>query len=378
MSASSKPTRRPRSASATARFAATVDFPTPPFPELTANTCSIPATRFRSGVGAGTECGRSGRPPCARAACCRCAWSASGSLTSILARATPSTASTAARASRTSVPGSSGRTANWNRTLPSASTSSPLTWPPLNTSTPVAGCFTRDSASRTRPSSASRSIAITVSLSCRRPAPPGAPAVRRGPERARSERVHRLHGRNRHHDPAFDSLLQRHHRDRARAARAHEAQMDDAIFLVVVDQLDIPAVGVQCRPDRAEDLLDLFACTHRILLPETGHGVAVRAAVRAASHRPAAAVSVQSTRRVYPRSTAGVPAEKPRGGADPPRHRAARGGRSPARAQAPQPGPVHHEQRGRDHHQQTAGHELPPRLELHRADVVLARGLERG
>ena len=38
MSASKSPTRNPRRASETARLAATVLFPTPPFPELTAMT----------------------------------------------------------------------------------------------------------------------------------------------------------------------------------------------------------------------------------------------------------------------------------------------------------------------------------------------------
>jgi hypothetical protein len=40
MSASRRPTRWPSRASATARLAATVDFPTPPLPEATATTCA--------------------------------------------------------------------------------------------------------------------------------------------------------------------------------------------------------------------------------------------------------------------------------------------------------------------------------------------------
>ena len=50
-SASISPTRRPAAASATARFAETVDFPTPPFPE------EIAMIRPRSGIsGAGGGC----------------------------------------------------------------------------------------------------------------------------------------------------------------------------------------------------------------------------------------------------------------------------------------------------------------------------------
>src|SRR5512139_3551403 len=48
MLASSNPTRAPFRASATARFALTVDFPTPPFPDATARTFRTPGTDFRS------------------------------------------------------------------------------------------------------------------------------------------------------------------------------------------------------------------------------------------------------------------------------------------------------------------------------------------
>src|SRR5207244_7826887 len=46
MSQSHKPTRAPVCSSATARFAATVDLPTPPLPLATAKTCLIPGIRI--------------------------------------------------------------------------------------------------------------------------------------------------------------------------------------------------------------------------------------------------------------------------------------------------------------------------------------------
>src|SRR5689334_7803072 len=49
-SASMRPTRAPDAASATARFVATVDFPTPPFPLDTAMT--RPSSGYETGVGA--------------------------------------------------------------------------------------------------------------------------------------------------------------------------------------------------------------------------------------------------------------------------------------------------------------------------------------
>src|ERR1039457_788015 len=53
MSASMIPTRLPVCASATARFTVTVDFPTPPLPELTAIT--LPRFGYETGVGAATR-----------------------------------------------------------------------------------------------------------------------------------------------------------------------------------------------------------------------------------------------------------------------------------------------------------------------------------
>ena len=51
MSPSSRPTFAPVWASAMARLAATVDFPTPPLPEPTAMTCATPGSARRSAVG---------------------------------------------------------------------------------------------------------------------------------------------------------------------------------------------------------------------------------------------------------------------------------------------------------------------------------------
>ena len=51
MSPSSRPTFAPVRASAMARLAATVDFPTPPLPAPTAMTCATPGSARRSAVG---------------------------------------------------------------------------------------------------------------------------------------------------------------------------------------------------------------------------------------------------------------------------------------------------------------------------------------
>src|SRR2546430_14018290 len=61
MSASMSPTRWPRRASATARFAETVDFPTPPLPDETATTC--PRLGSSTGVGGGGTAPGAGRAP---------------------------------------------------------------------------------------------------------------------------------------------------------------------------------------------------------------------------------------------------------------------------------------------------------------------------
>src|ERR1041384_6701856 len=119
MSASMRPTRCPRAASATAMFTATVDFPTPPFPELTAIT--RPSLGISPGCGAGiwpVDCGWDGGGPCVVRA------GPAGSTTVILTPSgwTPSTALTALRASRTSVAGASRESRNVKENRPPGGT----------------------------------------------------------------------------------------------------------------------------------------------------------------------------------------------------------------------------------------------------------------
>src|SRR5882762_2059951 len=72
MSASSKPTRRPRSRRPNARLSAVVDLPTPPLPEATAITAAIPGISDCFDIGdaglCGGRCDETGGTPCA----CRC------------------------------------------------------------------------------------------------------------------------------------------------------------------------------------------------------------------------------------------------------------------------------------------------------------------
>ena len=80
-----------------------MDFPTPPFPELTATTCSTSGRRLDLGVGAGTLPGRS--PP--RGGVAGRAVAALGSLTLTFTSETPSTPCATCLTSRTRSPGSS-------------------------------------------------------------------------------------------------------------------------------------------------------------------------------------------------------------------------------------------------------------------------------
>src|SRR6266404_6334321 len=57
MSASSKPTRKPRSRRPSARLSAVVDFPTPPLPEATAMTAAIPGISDCFDIGDAGLCG---------------------------------------------------------------------------------------------------------------------------------------------------------------------------------------------------------------------------------------------------------------------------------------------------------------------------------
>src|SRR5215218_6962148 len=74
MSASSRPTRRPRSRRPSARLSAVVDLPTPPLPEATAMTAATPGISACFDIGEAAPCG--GR--CAETGCtpgeCECAW----------------------------------------------------------------------------------------------------------------------------------------------------------------------------------------------------------------------------------------------------------------------------------------------------------------
>src|ERR1041385_9141602 len=150
MSASMRPTRCPRAASATAMFTATVDFPTPPFPALTAIT--RPSLGISPGCGAGiwpVDCGWDGGGPCVVRA------GPAGSTTVILTPSgwTPSTALTALRASRTSVAGSSRESRNVKETRPSGDTARSRIMPAERRSLSSRGFLMRPRAAATWASS---------------------------------------------------------------------------------------------------------------------------------------------------------------------------------------------------------------------------------
>jgi hypothetical protein len=118
-SASITPTWKPAWASATARLAATVDFPTPPLPDEIA--IILPRFGWSIGWGAGGIWALAGAPVGGP-------WVAlagpAGLVTLILISSfrTPGTAATAARADRTSVAGSSGESRKVKVTFPSSLT----------------------------------------------------------------------------------------------------------------------------------------------------------------------------------------------------------------------------------------------------------------
>src|SRR4051812_35531638 len=107
MSASSRPTRNPRSRSPSARLSAVVDFPTPPLPEATAMTAEMPGISDCFDIGeagpgcAGARCAETCGTPCA----CRCGAGAGAApalrsaVSAIIATVTPGIARTAASAS---------------------------------------------------------------------------------------------------------------------------------------------------------------------------------------------------------------------------------------------------------------------------------------
>src|SRR5882762_5220091 len=104
MSASSKPTRRPRSHRPNARLSAVVDLPTPPLPEATAITAAIPGISDCFDIGdaglCGGRCDETGGTPWA----CRCgggdaaAPGLRSAVSAIMATVTPGMARTAASA----------------------------------------------------------------------------------------------------------------------------------------------------------------------------------------------------------------------------------------------------------------------------------------
>src|SRR5438874_8316186 len=109
MSASSRPTRRPRSRRPSARLSAVVDLPTPPLPEATAMTAATPGISACFDIGDGAPCGgrcaATGCTPGECACACRCGGGAAdgvpglrSAVSAIIAAVTPGIARTAASA----------------------------------------------------------------------------------------------------------------------------------------------------------------------------------------------------------------------------------------------------------------------------------------
>src|SRR5437879_10540432 len=106
MSASSKPTRRPRSRRPSARLSAVVDFPTPPLPEATAMTAAIPGISDCFDIGDAGLCGGRCDETCGTPCACRCGGGTAAAepglrsaVSAIMATVTPGIARTAASAS---------------------------------------------------------------------------------------------------------------------------------------------------------------------------------------------------------------------------------------------------------------------------------------
>src|SRR6266702_3391664 len=118
ISASIRATRCPSRASAAARFAATVDLPTPPLPLEIAST--LPRDGISAGVGGGGGVGAAGRADGPSAG----AWrppAPAESTTFICTPLTPGTAAAALRACRANDPGASLVSTNVNVTAPEGS-----------------------------------------------------------------------------------------------------------------------------------------------------------------------------------------------------------------------------------------------------------------
>ncbi len=147
MSASMSATRCPSRASAAARFADTVDLPTPPLPLEIAST--LPSDGISSGVGGGGGgggVGAAGRPDGPDA------WRSPApaeSTTFTCTPPTPGTAAAAFRACRANEPGSSLVSTNVNVTAPLGSTVTSRTIPADTMSRPWRGLMTAASACST-------------------------------------------------------------------------------------------------------------------------------------------------------------------------------------------------------------------------------------
>src|SRR5712672_3636355 len=103
MSASSRPTRKPRSRRPDARLSAVVDFPTPPLPEATAITAAIPGISDCFDIGDAGLCGGLCEETCGTPCAWRCGGGAAepglrSAVSAIMATVTPGMARTAASA----------------------------------------------------------------------------------------------------------------------------------------------------------------------------------------------------------------------------------------------------------------------------------------
>src|ERR1044071_9778458 len=235
MSASMRPTRWPKAASATAMLTATVDFPTPPFPELTAIT--RPSLGISLGRGAGiwpVDWGSTPGGPCVVFA------GPAGSTTAILTPSawTPSTALTACRASRTRVAGSSRDRRKVKETRPSGDSARSRIMPAERRSLSSRGFLMRPRAAATR-------------------------ASREGV--TKSDRFHLLHLRHQLPEPGLDPLAERDRGGAAPGAGTAQAQQKHPVALIEVHDFHMPPVGGDIGPEGVERLFDAFqSIGHRL------------------------------------------------------------------------------------------------------------------
>src|ERR1043166_303626 len=247
MSASMSPTRWPSAASAMARFTATVLFPTPPLPELTAMT--RPSRGSSLGAGAGTDPVDWGMAPPGGP------WVAlggpAGSTTVIFTPSgcTPGTALTAFRVSRTSVAGPSRESRKVNETRPSAVTARSRIMPAERRSLSSRGFRMRPRAAAT----------------C---------ASREGATRL--DRLDLPHLGHQLAEPRLDSLAQRDGRGAAAGAGAAQAEQEHPVGFVEVHHFDLAPVGGDVRPEGVQRLFDAFQRVRhrRIIGPPPGGSTA--------------------------------------------------------------------------------------------------------